>query len=342
MAAMVPTTLPLAEAFDTSAVERKADASAKSRSTSAGSSPATSFASPEARFATTVLFGDSPAHLPDPARGLFGTTPSPNRHSAVCGCFLDGPLGDFLADARRVVDEPQPSPTEAGGVAPPPGLGFLAKLDSPSDHLVAGAADTPSAPPLPPPGLPPMPEAVGPADLPTHFPPSSPLTGRHGRGSALLSTGKTVPSRDAWFAAAASIAELAAWGTGVIPPPPAMPPHLPRPRVEPAYLPPLLEPEALAMAAMPPPPQSPPSLAFAAPALATGPPPGPAVGSAELPTVGSARHHLGDCKPCAFFHTKGCSNGVWCAFCHLCDAGAKQRRKREKQALLRAVRRGEA
>jgi len=61
------------------------------------------------------------------------------------------------------------------------------------------------------------------------------------------------------------------------------------------------------------------------------PPSLPAPGSAEMPTVGSAGHWTGSCKPCAFLHTKGCSNGVMCQFCHLCDQDEKQRRKKEKR-----------
>eukprot|EP00437_Effrenium_voratum_P031618 CAMPEP_0181407818 /NCGR_PEP_ID=MMETSP1110-20121109/5975_1 /TAXON_ID=174948 /ORGANISM="Symbiodinium sp., Strain CCMP421" /LENGTH=242 /DNA_ID=CAMNT_0023530257 /DNA_START=82 /DNA_END=807 /DNA_ORIENTATION=- len=43
-------------------------------------------------------------------------------------------------------------------------------------------------------------------------------------------------------------------------------------------------------------------------------------------SLGSAGHGLGTCKPCAFFHTKGCSSGKNCTFCHLCPPGEKKRR----------------
>jgi len=56
----------------------------------------------------------------------------------------------------------------------------------------------------------------------------------------------------------------------------------------------------------------------------------PKLGSNELPTVGSAGHHLGGCKPCAFAHTKGCENGVNCNFCHLCEPGEKKRRQKRR------------
>lgn len=56
----------------------------------------------------------------------------------------------------------------------------------------------------------------------------------------------------------------------------------------------------------------------------------PELGTPVLPTVGSASHRLGNCKPCAFAHTKGCGNGVDCQFCHLCEPGEKKRRQKEK------------
>merc|ERR1712014_134442 len=57
----------------------------------------------------------------------------------------------------------------------------------------------------------------------------------------------------------------------------------------------------------------------------------------EVPTVGSAKHHLGECKPCAFFwKSAGCTNGASCVYCHLCDANEKKRRQKEKKALMKA------
>jgi len=67
--------------------------------------------------------------------------------------------------------------------------------------------------------------------------------------------------------------------------------------------------------------------------------PEPELGSPEMPTVGSAGHSAGTCKPCAFFHSKGCGNGVNCSFCHLCPADEKKRRQKEKICLLREMRR---
>lgn len=58
------------------------------------------------------------------------------------------------------------------------------------------------------------------------------------------------------------------------------------------------------------------------------------LGSPDCPTLGSVGHWKMNCKPCAFFHKKGCNNGVACEFCHLCDAGEKQRRQKEKHSRL--------
>jgi len=49
-----------------------------------------------------------------------------------------------------------------------------------------------------------------------------------------------------------------------------------------------------------------------------------------LPCPGSRHHGRARCKPCAFFHTKGCENGENCGFCHLCEAGEKRRRQKVK------------
>jgi hypothetical protein len=46
-----------------------------------------------------------------------------------------------------------------------------------------------------------------------------------------------------------------------------------------------------------------------------------------------AQHHrAGACRPCAFFHRKGCSNGLQCTFCHICGPGEKKRRQKDKLA----------
>lgn len=108
--------------------------------------------------------------------------------------------------------------------------------------------------------------------------------------------------------------------------------------------PPAPMPTAMAHVAAPQAPPSaaaPPVVAALAPAPAPraapgeavpAPPSGPAPGSAELPSVGSALHGAGLCRPCAFLGTKGCTSGVVCSFCHLCEPGEKKRRSKEKLA----------
>lgn len=55
-----------------------------------------------------------------------------------------------------------------------------------------------------------------------------------------------------------------------------------------------------------------------------------------VPSVGSASHGTGQCKPCAFHHTKGCQYGAMCTFCHVCLPGEKKRRQKEKQQAAKA------
>lgn len=73
-----------------------------------------------------------------------------------------------------------------------------------------------------------------------------------------------------------------------------------------------------------------PDLASACAAPQAAPPPLPQLGS--LPSAGSALHASLQCKPCGFFHSKGCDNGTACQFCHLCPPGEKRRRQKEKFA----------
>ncbi|CAE7227282.1 unnamed protein product [Symbiodinium natans] len=55
----------------------------------------------------------------------------------------------------------------------------------------------------------------------------------------------------------------------------------------------------------------------------------------DVPTKGSAKHHLGLCKPCAFVFKDGCNTGWECEFCHLCEPGEKKRRKKERKQIRR-------
>eukprot|EP00933_Yihiella_yeosuensis_P072887 TRINITY_DN81438_c0_g1_i1.p1 TRINITY_DN81438_c0_g1~~TRINITY_DN81438_c0_g1_i1.p1 ORF type:complete len:292 (+),score=61.37 TRINITY_DN81438_c0_g1_i1:63-938(+) len=56
------------------------------------------------------------------------------------------------------------------------------------------------------------------------------------------------------------------------------------------------------------------------------------LGTDALPTLGSAEHSTGRCKPCAFVFKGGCASGVQCKFCHLCQPGEKKKRKKEQKA----------
>jgi len=57
----------------------------------------------------------------------------------------------------------------------------------------------------------------------------------------------------------------------------------------------------------------------------------------KLVSIGSVGHGV-DCKPCVFLHTRGCKSGADCTFCHLCEAGEKKRRQKEKRSFFAAVR----
>jgi len=66
------------------------------------------------------------------------------------------------------------------------------------------------------------------------------------------------------------------------------------------------------------------------------------IGLSNLPSVGSAGHSLGACKPCGFLHSVGgCKHGVNCAYCHLCDANERKLRKKLKIAALKERRHAE-
>lgn len=60
-----------------------------------------------------------------------------------------------------------------------------------------------------------------------------------------------------------------------------------------------------------------------------------APGSLALPSLGSALHAGGNCKPCSFVHKAGCGKGSQCPFCHLCDPTEKKRREKIKKEQLR-------
>lgn len=141
-----------------------------------------------------------------------------------------------------------------------------------------------------------------------------------------------------------------------LPSPPKHPPQLVQQHVVPPFpqsLPPRSHP-------LPPPPLQPPQIAQLEQVHFAQAPPMPVVdavslehelgmtmenpafgfilGSEALPSRGSISHYGGDCKPCAFMHSKGCKTGAECQFCHLCEAGEKKRRQKEKRAFFSTMR----
>jgi len=96
---------------------------------------------------------------------------------------------------------------------------------------------------------------------------------------------------------------------------------------------------AMNLCAPPSPPPPPFESTFGAHSHPPPPPAGPALGSEELPSVGSSAHAAGCCRPCAFLHTKGCESGLACKFCHLCGPEVRKCRRQEKLQERRAVKR---
>uniref|UniRef100_A0A6U6JDY3 C3H1-type domain-containing protein n=1 Tax=Zooxanthella nutricula TaxID=1333877 RepID=A0A6U6JDY3_9DINO len=62
----------------------------------------------------------------------------------------------------------------------------------------------------------------------------------------------------------------------------------------------------------------------------------PAAGTADCPSVGSAAHWAGLCRPCDFFHRGRCTNGAACKYCHLCGKEAMLLRSKAKRMLRKA------
>lgn len=67
--------------------------------------------------------------------------------------------------------------------------------------------------------------------------------------------------------------------------------------------------------------------------------PPPELGTPALPSIGSLLHHRQECKPCTFFHTRGCGNKEDCQFCHLCGPGEKKKRLRSQRVAKRDAQR---
>mmetsp|Transcript_3704 Transcript_3704/g.8937 ORF Transcript_3704/g.8937 Transcript_3704/m.8937 type:complete len:210 (-) Transcript_3704:599-1228(-) len=60
-------------------------------------------------------------------------------------------------------------------------------------------------------------------------------------------------------------------------------------------------------------------------------------GMPACPSVGSAGHWHGLCKPCDFFHRDRCTNGTACKYCHLCGSEESRRRRKQKRTLVKAA-----
>lgn len=67
--------------------------------------------------------------------------------------------------------------------------------------------------------------------------------------------------------------------------------------------------------------------------------PPPELGGPLAPSMGSMLHNMGECRPCTFFHTRGCQNKETCQFCHLCGPGEKKKRLRQEKSAKREVQR---
>jgi hypothetical protein len=109
--------------------------------------------------------------------------------------------------------------------------------------------------------------------------------------------------------------------------------------MEASFPPPPCNPPVVNASVMPmlvPPPPPPFEMALVAPVLRLSEAlPPPELGGPLLPSIGSAGHHTGACKPCTFFHTRGCENKEKCEFCHLCRPGEKKKRLRAEKAVKR-------
>eukprot|EP00446_Apocalathium_sp_SHHI-4_P045884 CAMPEP_0177389710 /NCGR_PEP_ID=MMETSP0368-20130122/52732_1 /TAXON_ID=447022 ORGANISM="Scrippsiella hangoei-like, Strain SHHI-4" /NCGR_SAMPLE_ID=MMETSP0368 /ASSEMBLY_ACC=CAM_ASM_000363 /LENGTH=305 /DNA_ID=CAMNT_0018855183 /DNA_START=63 /DNA_END=975 /DNA_ORIENTATION=- len=175
-------------------------------------------------------------------------------------------------------------------VAPPPGLEFLA----------AGGDASLGAPPLGPPGFDLSPPCLGECGgMPPNWwaeGPDSPF------GFGALATSVCMSVLDACTEGEQTEVEKP---IALIPPPPNVPPDVDAVRQfqEAQLVPP-------PPYVVPPPIAAPDFSAELCSPMFCAPPAASALGSAEIPTVGSAGHLWGVCKPCAFMHTKGCSNGI--------------------------------
>merc|ERR1711879_426602 len=66
--------------------------------------------------------------------------------------------------------------------------------------------------------------------------------------------------------------------------------------------------------------------------------PKPTTGLQGLPSIGSWDHHLGTCRPCAYFGERGCESGASCQYCHICPPGELKRRQKIRRSAQRRMR----
>jgi len=64
----------------------------------------------------------------------------------------------------------------------------------------------------------------------------------------------------------------------------------------------------------------------------------PNPGFEQVPSIGSLDHHMGTCRPCAYFGVRGCENGAQCEYCHLCLPGELKRRQKVRRSAQRRMR----
>jgi len=64
--------------------------------------------------------------------------------------------------------------------------------------------------------------------------------------------------------------------------------------------------------------------------------PGETIAESEW-SLGSAQHHEGLCKPCAWYRKRRCTMGAACGYCHLCGDGELKARKKKKGKLIKEL-----
>lgn len=69
----------------------------------------------------------------------------------------------------------------------------------------------------------------------------------------------------------------------------------------------------------------------------------PRAANVGTPSIGSAGHASGACKPCVWLHKdSGCRHGSNCFYCHLCPSNEVRRRKQQKNKIMRVLKKSEA